>query len=141
MPYTNARRVPTGDQWTADLKPLRTNWEKQYLTDAPHLILVFKQQYSIKEDGTRKNHYYNELSVAIASGILITAIHVRVNSFLLLVSSHEIDVVRIDNKVVSTIGSTRNDVTFVLVDDISYFMSIVDTPLCTYSSQLSVIVH
>ncbi|XP_052132639.1 iodotyrosine deiodinase isoform X2 [Frankliniella occidentalis] len=64
-----------GDQWTTDLKPLRTNWEKAYLTDAPHLIMVFKQQYSLKEDGSRRNHYYNELSVAIASGILITAIH------------------------------------------------------------------
>ncbi|KAK3919553.1 Iodotyrosine deiodinase 1 [Frankliniella fusca] len=64
-----------GDQWTTDLKPLRTNWEKAYLTDAPHLILVFKQQYSLKEDGSRRNHYYNELSVAIASGLLITAIH------------------------------------------------------------------
>lgn len=67
-----------GDVWTTDLQPLRTNWEKPYLTDAPHLILVFKQQYSLKADGSRRNHYYNELSVAIASGILITAIHVRV---------------------------------------------------------------
>ncbi|KAJ1526288.1 hypothetical protein ONE63_009441 [Megalurothrips usitatus] len=64
-----------GDQWTADLRPLRTGWEKPYLTDAPHLVLVFKQQYSLKEDGSRRNHYYNELSVAIASGLLITAIH------------------------------------------------------------------
>ncbi|XP_034235380.1 iodotyrosine deiodinase 1 isoform X2 [Thrips palmi] len=64
-----------GAQWTTDLKPLRTNWEKEYLSDAPHLIMVFKQQYSLKADGTRRNHYYNELSVAIASGILITAIH------------------------------------------------------------------
>lgn len=69
-----------GDQWTTDLKPLRTNWEKAYLSEAPHLVMVFKQQYSLKDDGTRRNHYYNELSVAIASGILITAIHVSVLS-------------------------------------------------------------
>lgn len=63
-------------QWVADLKPLKTNWEKKYLTEAPYLILVFKQLYSFNEDGTRKMHYYNEISVAIATGMLITAIHV-----------------------------------------------------------------
>lgn len=30
-------------QWVTDLKPLRTNFIKEYLTDAPYLILVFKQ--------------------------------------------------------------------------------------------------
>ncbi|KAL0274227.1 UNVERIFIED_CONTAM: hypothetical protein PYX00_006698 [Menopon gallinae] len=64
-----------GDQWTTDLKPLRTNWVKEYLTDAPYLILVFKQMYSFKDDGTKKIHYYNEMSVSIAAGFLLTAIH------------------------------------------------------------------
>lgn len=32
-------------QWTTDLKPLRTNHIKEYLSDAPYLILVFKQTY------------------------------------------------------------------------------------------------
>ncbi|XP_067007638.1 iodotyrosine deiodinase isoform X1 [Anabrus simplex] len=64
-----------GDQWITDLKPLKTNWIKEYLTTAPYLILVFKQQYSLKEDGTKRIHYYNEMSVALACGILITAIH------------------------------------------------------------------
>lgn len=32
-----------GKQWTADLKPLNTNWEKPYLTRAPALVLLFKQ--------------------------------------------------------------------------------------------------
>lgn len=64
-----------GDQWTTDLKPLRTDWIKEYLTDAPYLILVFKQLYSFKEDGTKCTHYYNEMSVSLASGILLAAIH------------------------------------------------------------------
>lgn len=64
-------------QWVTDLKPLKTNWEKQYLTDAPYLILVFKQLYSFSESGMKKMHYYNEISVAIATGMLITAIHVN----------------------------------------------------------------
>jgi iodotyrosine deiodinase len=60
------------------LKPLRTDWVKEYLTDAPYLILVFKQLYSFKEDGTKRMHYYSEMSVSLASGILLAAIHVRV---------------------------------------------------------------
>lgn len=32
-------------QWTADLRPLKTDYRKEYLTDAPYLILVFKQIY------------------------------------------------------------------------------------------------
>lgn len=61
-------------QWTTDLSPLKTNHVKEYLTDAPHLILIFKQTYGIREDGKRKQHYYNEISVSIATGILLSAI-------------------------------------------------------------------
>ncbi|ERL89011.1 iodotyrosine deiodinase 1 [Dendroctonus ponderosae] len=64
-----------GKVWTTDLQPLRTNWVKEYLTDAPYLILVFKQTYSLKPDGTKKLHYYNEQSVSISAGILLAAIH------------------------------------------------------------------
>ncbi|XP_067647501.1 iodotyrosine deiodinase isoform X2 [Eurosta solidaginis] len=61
-------------QWTADLRPLRTNHIKPYLTDAPYLILVFKQVYGSLADGSRKQHYYNEISVSIAIGILLCAL-------------------------------------------------------------------
>ncbi|KAI4470551.1 nadph nitroreductase [Holotrichia oblita] len=64
-----------GKIWTTDLKPLRTNWIKEYLTEAPYLILVFKQLYSFRENGIKKLHYYNEQSVSIAVGILLAAIH------------------------------------------------------------------
>jgi len=64
-----------GAQWTTDLQPLKTNWEKEYLTTAPYLILVFKQAYGFNPDGTKKNHYYNEVSVAISTGLLLAAIH------------------------------------------------------------------
>jgi iodotyrosine deiodinase len=63
-----------GPQWTTDLQPLKTDWHKEYLSEAPYLILVFKQAYGFNPDGTKKNHYYNELSVAIATGILLAAI-------------------------------------------------------------------
>lgn len=65
-----------GKTWTTDLKPLKTNWIKPYLTEAPYIILVFKQLYSFREDGQKKLHYYNEQSVCIAVGILLSAIHV-----------------------------------------------------------------
>lgn len=65
-----------GKIWTTDLKPLRTNWVKEYLTEAPYLILIFKQQYSFRENSIKKLHYYNEQSVSIAAGILLAAIHV-----------------------------------------------------------------
>ncbi|KAJ8678905.1 hypothetical protein QAD02_014692 [Eretmocerus hayati] len=63
-----------GKRWTTDLRPLGTNWHKEYLTQAPYLIFVFKQDYGILPNGKRKMHYYKEMSVAIACGILITAI-------------------------------------------------------------------
>lgn len=66
-----------GKTWTTDLKPLRTNWIKEYLTKAPYIILVFKQTYGRKPDGTKKIHYYNEQSLSIAVGFLLAAIHVR----------------------------------------------------------------
>nr|CAD7410948.1 unnamed protein product [Timema poppensis] len=64
-----------GIKWTTDLKPLKTNWVKDYLSTAPYIILVFKQMYSFKDDGTKRIHYYNEMSVSLASGILLAAIH------------------------------------------------------------------
>jgi iodotyrosine deiodinase len=78
-------------QWTKDLSPLKTDYVKEYLTEAPYLILVFKQTYGetsltiklylrlifspgIRADGKKKQHYYNEISVSIATGILLTAL-------------------------------------------------------------------
>lgn len=61
-------------QWTADLKPLRTDHIKEYLTEAPYLILVFKQSYGFKPNGDKKNLYYNEISCAISVGILLSAL-------------------------------------------------------------------
>lgn len=61
-------------QWTTDLKPLRTNHVKEYLSEAPYLILVFKQTFALKPDGGKKIHYYNEISCAISVGILLCAL-------------------------------------------------------------------
>lgn len=71
--YTNYQQRMS-KQWTTDLKPLKTNHIKDYLTDAPYIILVFKQSFGFKPDGERKTHYYNEISCAISVGILLCAL-------------------------------------------------------------------
>ncbi|KAM4771764.1 iodotyrosine deiodinase 1 [Rhinophrynus dorsalis] len=63
-----------GDKWVNDLKKLRTNWVKEYLDTAPFLILIFKQVYGLLPSNKKKTHYYNEISVSIACGILLAAI-------------------------------------------------------------------
>lgn len=66
-----------GDKWVKDLEFTKTTWAKPYLDSAPYLILVFKQVYGIQEDGSKKTHYYNEMSVCISVGLLLAAIQVR----------------------------------------------------------------
>ena len=61
-------------EWLDDLKPLGTNYKKQFLETAPYLIVVFKKNYEIKNKKQKKNYYVNE-SVGIASGILLSALH------------------------------------------------------------------
>ncbi|XP_022376674.1 iodotyrosine deiodinase 1 isoform X1 [Enhydra lutris kenyoni] len=63
-----------GRQWVTDLKKLRTNWIKEYLDTAPVLILIFKQVHGFAANGRRKVHYYNEISVSIACGLLLAAL-------------------------------------------------------------------
>ncbi|XP_030051371.1 iodotyrosine deiodinase 1 [Microcaecilia unicolor] len=63
-----------GEKWVNDLKRLRTNWIKEYLDTAPYLILIFKQVYGLLPDNKKRIHYYNEISVSIACGILLAAL-------------------------------------------------------------------
>lgn len=64
-----------GEKWVNDLKFVGTDHEKKYLEEAPYIVLVMKQQYRMEEDGTKYTHYYYEISTAIATGFLLTAIH------------------------------------------------------------------
>ena len=63
------------DEWKEDLLKLGTDWRKPFLEKAPYLIVVFKQSYGIREDGSKKKHYYVNESVGISMGFLIAAIH------------------------------------------------------------------
>ncbi|KAL9968574.1 hypothetical protein ACROYT_G020683 [Oculina patagonica] len=63
-----------GEEWLRDLDYIRTTWCKSYLLTAPYLILIFKQMYGHRDDGSKKAHYYNEISVCISVGFLLAAI-------------------------------------------------------------------
>lgn len=59
-------------EWLADLAPLQTGPEKDFLDVAPALIAVFARRW---EEGTGRKHYYVSESVGIACGFLIAALH------------------------------------------------------------------
>ena len=66
-------RMP--EAWLEDLRPLQTDWHKPFLEIAPHLVVVFRQEYRELADGRRKPNYYIGESVGIACGFFLLAIH------------------------------------------------------------------
>jgi len=66
-------RMP--EEWLKDLRPLQTDWHKEFLETAPWLIIVFKKSYEINAEGRKSNVYYANESCGIACGFLLTAIH------------------------------------------------------------------
>lgn len=71
------RRFP--DEWLAALAQLGTDWHKEFLEDAPYLIVIFREDYGLErgDDGAERKvkHYYVQESVGIACGFLIAALH------------------------------------------------------------------
>jgi len=63
------------DEWLKDLAPLGTDWHKPFLEKAPYLIIIFKRNYEINEDGKKQPNYYVTESCGIACGMLLAAIH------------------------------------------------------------------
>lgn len=64
-----------GDEWLEALAPIGTDADKPHLEDAAWLIVVFAQRWGTKEDGSKQKHYYVPESVGIATGMLLTALH------------------------------------------------------------------
>lgn len=62
------------DDWLADLAAFDTDWNKPFIDIAPWIIVVFKKIYEV-EAGKKKNNYYVNESVGIATGFLLSAIH------------------------------------------------------------------
>lgn len=63
------------NDWLENLKPLGTDWHKPFLETAPYLIIVFRRTYEFNAEGKKKNNYYVQESVGLATGILLAAIH------------------------------------------------------------------
>jgi iodotyrosine deiodinase len=63
------------DEWLNDLKPFGTDWNKEFLEEAPYLIVVFKRSYNVTQEGAKTKNYYVNESVGIACGFLLQAIH------------------------------------------------------------------
>ena len=62
------------DEWQADLNKLKVDWHKPFLTEAPCLIVIFKEFYKVLPSGKKDKNYYVPESVGIASGLLINAL-------------------------------------------------------------------
>jgi len=63
------------EEWLEALQPLGTDENKPFLETAPCLIAIFLKKFSVDEKGIKTKHYYPVESVGIATGILITALH------------------------------------------------------------------
>lgn len=62
-------------EWIEALAPLGTDFVKRHITDAPYVVVLFRQTYGIRPDGTRRTHYYTTESCGIAAGLFIAAVH------------------------------------------------------------------
>lgn len=63
-------------EWLHALEPFETDWHKEFLEVAPYVIVVFRLDYGLDENGGKQKHYYVNESVGIAAGMLITALHI-----------------------------------------------------------------
>jgi len=63
------------EEWLAALERLGTDEHKPFLETAPYLIAVFLQKFGELPDGRKVKHYYPVESTGLATGILITALH------------------------------------------------------------------
>ena len=70
--YFYEKKAPK--EWLDALKPLGTDKNKLFLEDAPYLIAIFEKKFSLKNKKKVKNYYVKE-SVGIATGILISSLH------------------------------------------------------------------
>ena len=68
-------RTRATPEWKAALAPLGTDEHKPHLTDAPWLVVLFRQAYGVTPEGDRRTHYYTQESCGIAAGLFIAAVH------------------------------------------------------------------
>jgi len=64
------------DEWLEALAPLGTDEHKAHLTDAPWVVVLFRQTHGLRPDGSKRTHYYSQESCGIAAGFIIAAVHI-----------------------------------------------------------------
>jgi nitroreductase len=62
-------------KWVNTLEHLGTVPTKPFLENAPYLIAIFSRLYSYSENMDKMKHYYVSESIGIATGMLITGLH------------------------------------------------------------------
>jgi nitroreductase len=62
-------------EWIDALAPLGTDEHKPHLTDAPWVVVLFRQAHGVTPDGAKRTLYYTQESCGIAAGFFIAAIH------------------------------------------------------------------
>lgn len=62
-------------EWRAALEPLGTDAVKTHLTDAPWVVVLFRQSYGVDAGGTKRTFYYTQESCGISAGFFIAAVH------------------------------------------------------------------
>ena len=62
-------------EWLEALAPLGTDEHKPHLTDAPWVVVLFRQAHGVNPDGTARTYYYTQESCGIAAGLFLAAVH------------------------------------------------------------------
>ena len=62
-------------EWLEALAPLGTDEYKPHLTDAPWVVVLFRQTHGLSPDGRKRAYYYTQESCGIAAGLFIAAVH------------------------------------------------------------------
>lgn len=63
------------EEWLEDLKPIGTDWVKEFIDVAPWIVVVMKRSYEFEEEGKKHQNYYVSESVGLAAGFLLMAVH------------------------------------------------------------------
>ena len=68
---TYSERMP--EAWAELLRPLGTDHIKEHITDAPWVVVVFRQSKRLRDNGESSPTYYSQESCGIAIGLFIAA--------------------------------------------------------------------
>ncbi len=62
-------------EWLEALEPLGTDSNKPFLETVPWIVVLFAQRSGVRDDGSKRKHYYVQESCGIAAGFFIAALH------------------------------------------------------------------